>query len=141
MREYNRIANLVISLTQINIFENRRTQKHVDARALFDYIMRTYKNKKLTSIANFYKSKGKSADHSIVLYRINMFDEIKSRRPEFIKWQRIIEQTTISNEEMLMIIEKIKNFRNIDSIEQVVEIVDVLTEKELQKKDSIINSI
>ena len=141
MREYNRIANLVISLTQINIFENRRTQKHVDARALFDYIMRTYKNKKLTSIANFYKSKGKTSDHSIVLYRVNMFDEIKSRRPEFVKWQRIIEQTTISNEEMLMIIEKLKSFRNIDSIEQVVEIVDVLTDKELQEKDSFIKTI
>lgn len=141
MREYNRIANLVISLTQINIFENRRTQQHVDARALFDYIMRTYKNKKLQSISDFYKSKGKTSDHSIVLYRVNMFEEIKSRRPEFVKWQRIIEQTTISNEEMLMIIEKLKSFRNIDSIEQVVEIVDVLTDKELQEKDSFIKTI
>ena len=64
MNDYDKIANLVISLTEIDIFENRKTQKHVDARAFFDYIMRKVKNKTYTGIAKYYNSKGKTSDHS-----------------------------------------------------------------------------
>ncbi len=45
MEEYDRIANLVMSLTETDIFKNRRTQSHVDAQAFFDYKMRKIKNK------------------------------------------------------------------------------------------------
>lgn len=130
MIEYNRIANLVISLTDVNIFENRKTQNHVDARAFFDYIMRKVKQKKLTDIAQYYKAKGKTSDHTTVLYRINMFNEIKSRRPEFHTWQKIVEQTTVSQEELLLIMEKLKSLKNTDSIEQVIDLIDTLSYKE-----------
>ena len=90
MNEYDKIANLVISLTEIDIFENRRTQSHVDARAFFDFIMRKLKNKTYTGIAKYYHTKGKSADHSTILYRTNMFDEIKCRKPEYKTWLNII---------------------------------------------------
>jgi len=132
MKDYDRIANLVISLTEIDIFENRRTQKHVDARAFFDYIMRKVKNKTFHGIAKYYKTKGKKSDHSTVLYRVNLFEEIKNRRPEFNNWQRLIEQTTVSAEDLFIIMNKIKSLENIESIEQVVEILDVLKEEELE---------
>ncbi len=141
MKEYDRIANLVISLTEINIFENRRTQKHVDARAFFDYIMREVKNKTFLEIAKYYKSHGKKANHTTVLYRVNLFEEIKNRRPEFKTWQRLIEQTTVSPKDLLSIMDKIKSLKNIESIEQVVDILDALTEEELQKKDSFLRTV
>lgn len=141
MQEYDRIANLVISLTETNIFENRRTQKYVDARAFFDYIMRKVKNKTLNDIAKYYISKGKSSDHTSVLYRINMFEEIKTRKPEYKTWQRLVEQRTISQEQLLMIMEKIKKLKSIESIEQVVNILDVLTEEELEEKDTFLKTI
>jgi len=130
MNEYDRIADLVINLTETDIFENRRTQKHVDARAFFDYIMRKVKNKTYTGIAKYYNSKGKTSDHSQVYYRVNLFDEIKHRRPEFNNWQNLIEQTTVSYEVLLLIMDKIKSLENIESIEQVVNILDVLKEEE-----------
>jgi len=141
MKDYDRIANLVISLTEINIFENRRTQKHVDARAFFDYIMREVKNKTFLEIAKYYKSNGKKANHTTVLYRVNLFEEIKNRRPEFKTWQRLIEQTTVSPKDLLSIMDKIKSLKNIESIEQVVDILDALTEEELQKKDSFLRTV
>ena len=141
MRDYDRIANLVISLTETDIFENRKTQKHVDARAFFDYIMRKVKNKTFLEIAKYYKTKGKKSDHSTVLYRVNLFEEIKNRRKEFESWQRLIEQTTVSPEDLLNIMDKIKSLKNIDSIEQVVEILDVLKEEEEIKKDAFLGTI
>jgi len=132
MNDYDKIANLVISLTEIDIFENRRTQKHVDARAFFDYIMRKVNNKTFIGIAKYYKTKGKKANHTTILYRVNLFEEIKNRRPEFNNWQRLIEQTTVSAEDLLLIMNKLKSLENIESIEQVVEILDVLKEEELE---------
>ena len=126
MKDYERIANLVISLTETDIFENRKTQKHVYSRAFFDYIMRKVKNKTYQSIANFYKSKNKPTNHATVYYRINLFHEIKQRRPEFNTWQRIIEQTSLTD---------------IKSIEKVVDILDVLRDQELEQKESFLKTI
>ena len=103
MKDYERIANLVISLTETDIFENRKTQKHVDSRAFFH--------------------------------------EIKQRRPEFNTWQRIIEQTTVSQEDLLSIMEKINSLTDIKSIEKVVDILDVLRDQELEQKESFLKTI
>lgn len=141
MKDYDRIANLVISLTDIDIFENRKTQNHVDARAFFDYIMREVKNKTFIEIAKYYKTKGKSSDHSTVLYRVNLFEEIKKRRKEFKTWQRLIEEITVSPKDLLNIIDKIKSLKNIESIEQVADILDFIKEEEIDKKNEFLNSI
>ena len=130
MNEYDRIADLVISLTEIDIFENRRTQSHVDARAFFDFIMRKLKNKTYTGIAKYYHSKGKSADHSTILYRTNMFDEIKCRKPEYKTWLNIIKNEIISSKELLIVFDKIKVLKTPDSLEQVNELIDKLAYKE-----------
>ncbi len=130
MNEYDKIANLVISLTEIDIFENRRTQSHVDARAFFDFIMRKLKNKTYTGIAKYYHTKGKSADHSTILYRTNMFDEIKCRKPEYKTWLNIIKNEIISSKELLIVFDKIKVLKTPDSLEQVNEIIDKLAYKE-----------
>lgn len=141
MKDFDRIANLVISLTEIDIFENRRTQKHVDARAFFDYIMREVKNKTFIGIAKYYRTRGKKANHTTVLYRVNLFQEIKSRRPEFETWQRLIEQTTVSPKDLLSIMNKIKSLKNIESIEQVVDILDALTEEEMLNEDTFLRTV
>ena len=130
MNEYDKIANLVISLTEIDIFENRRTQSHVDARAFFDFIMRKLKNKTYTGIAKYYHTKGKSADHSTILYRTNMFDEIKCRKPEYKTWLNIIKNEIISSKELLIVFDKIKVLKTPDSLEQVNELIDKLAYKE-----------
>jgi len=94
--------------------------------------MRKVNNKTFIGIAKYYKTKGKKANHTTILYRVNLFEEIKNRRPEFNNWQRLIEQTTVSAEDLLLIMNKLKSLENIESIEQVVEILDVLKEEELE---------
>ena len=78
MKDYDKIAELVINLTEIDIFENRRTQSHVDARTLFDYIMNRVHKKTLESIAAYYVSKGKSSNHSTIYYRLCKFKSLKT---------------------------------------------------------------
>ncbi len=108
MKDYDRIAELVINLAEIDIFENRRTQSIVEARTLFDYIMNTVHNKTLESIASYYVSKGKSSNHSSIYYRLSKFKDLVRRRPEFLTWLNIIKNNTVGSNELLIIIDKIK---------------------------------
>jgi len=130
MKDYDRIAELVINLTEINIFENRRTQNLVDARALFDYIMYKVHTKTLESIAIYYESQGKSSDHSSIYYRLSKFKDLVRRRPEFMTWLNIIKNNTVGSEELLIIIDKIKNLKTAESKEQLNELLDKLNYKE-----------
>jgi len=130
MTNYDKIAELVINLTEINIFENRRTQSHVDARTLFDYIMNRVHKKTLESIADYYISKGKSSNHSTIYYRLCKFKDLINRTPEFLTWLNIIKNSTVGSEELLIIIDKIKSLKTVESIEQVNELLDKLNYKE-----------
>ncbi len=92
--------------------------------------MRKLKNKTYTGIAKYYHTKGKSADHSTILYRTNMFDEIKCRKPEYKTWLNIIKNEIISSKELLIVFDKIKVLKTPDSLEQVNELIDKLAYKE-----------
>lgn len=130
MKDYDRIAELVINLTEINIFENRRTQSLVDARTLFDHIMSKVHKKTLESIATYYESQGKSSNHSAIYYRLSKFKELIQRRPEFLTWLNIIKNSTVGSNELLIIIDKIKKLKTAESIEQLNELLDKLNYKE-----------
>jgi len=130
MKDYDRIAELVINLTEINIFDNRRTQSLVDARTLFDHIMSKVHKKTLESIASYYESQGKSSNHSAIYYRLSKFKELIQRRPEFLTWLNIIKNSTVGSNELLIIIDKIKKLKTAESIEQLNELLDKLNYKE-----------
>ena len=93
MTNYDKIAELVINLTEIDIFENRRTQSHVDARTLFDYIMNRVHKKTLESIASYYVSKGKSSNHSTFSY--NRQNQKPKNSRVYRTSQRITRQTQL----------------------------------------------
>ena len=55
MTTHKRIGDLVINLTGINIYQKRKTQEIVDARCLFDYIMREKCKSTLSKIVDHYR--------------------------------------------------------------------------------------
>ena len=140
MKEYDKIAKLVINLTETEIFENRKTQSHVDARTFFDYIMRYMHNKTLHSISSFYISKGKTSHHATIYHRLTKFEELLNRRPEFITWLNIIKNTIVDSKEALTMYDKIKGLKTRDSLDQVNELLDKLTYKEKLYKTLLIKS-
>ena len=140
MKDYDKIADLVINLTETDIFKNQKTQNHVDSRTFFDYIMRYLHNKTLHSISNFYLSKGKTSSHATIYHRLTKFDELLSRRPEFLTWLNIIKNTIVDTKEALSMYNKIKGLKTRDSLDQVNELLDKLTYKEKLYKTLLIKS-
>ena len=102
---YNDIAKAIVMKTNVNIFENRRTLEHFDARSMMCYILRVHYKVRLTDIAKFFIAQGKKFDHSLVIYNVNKFrDEVIHRRtdlaemiPELLKNKKPVEITEMIN--------------------------------------------
>ena len=74
MKNLNKIAKKINNIANLNIFENCRRISHIEARSLFCYIAYKYNNLTYHEIAAYLKSKGKSSDHSTVLYAVKQFE-------------------------------------------------------------------
>lgn len=83
MNKEDIIAKRINKILGINIFENTRTTKLVDARSLYCYILKKDLKLTLHQIKDIFRNKGKLFDHSTVHYSIKIYEEVKSRNPAF----------------------------------------------------------
>ena len=78
----NEIAEKIKDVTQIDVFDLRRTLEVVDVRALFCYILRKDLKYKIVQIRDIIRFK-RPYDHATVLYNVNLYDvDVRYRRPE-----------------------------------------------------------
>lgn len=85
-KEANKIADKVIELSGLNIFENTRKQEYVDARALVVFLLYHTKNFKLCEIERYFKSKGKKYDHCTALYAKDNFNNYRKFNKKLDTW-------------------------------------------------------
>ena len=119
MSQHRKIANLVIKYTGIDIYSKRKTQDIVDARAMFEYIMRTDYKVTYASITEHYRKNGKRRKHDVMIYSVKNFEnEIRHRRTDLNSYYQNILQTEIT----------VKQYQNAYKL-----IDDIKTQKELRK--------
>ena len=119
MSQHKKIANLVIKYTGIDIYSKRKTQDIVDARAMFEYIMRTDYKVTYASITEHYRKNGKRRKHDVMIYSVKNFEnEIRHRRTDLNSYYQNILQTEIT----------VKQYQNAYKL-----IDDIKTQKELRK--------
>lgn len=91
MTLHTRIADLVIHYTGQDIYSKRKTQPIVDARSLFEYIMREDYKVTFQSISDHYRKKGKKRNHDCVMYGVNLFKrDVRHRRPDLNNYSKIL---------------------------------------------------
>lgn len=91
MTLHTRIADLVIHYTGQDIYSKRKTQQIVDARSLFEYIMREDYKVTFQSISDHYRKKGKKRNHDCVMYGVNLFKrDVQHRRPDLNNYSKIL---------------------------------------------------
>lgn len=119
MSQHKKIANLVIKYTGIDIYSKRKTQDIVDARAMFEYIMRTDYKVTYASITEHYRKNGKRRKHDVMIYSVKNFEnEIRHRRTDLNSYYQNILQTEIT----------VKQYQN------AYKLIDTIkTQKELRK--------
>lgn len=96
MTTHKRIADLVIAVTGVNIYETSRRQDVVDARSLFEFIMHKRLKYTLSSISNFYRHNGKSRHYSTIIYSCKLFDEVCFRKPDYADYLNQIVGTELT---------------------------------------------
>lgn len=81
-KEHEGISKQINNLLSVNIFDNVRKMENVDARALYCYILRKDLKYTLHTVKDIFNANGKRYDHSTVYYNVNLFQEVRERRPE-----------------------------------------------------------
>ena len=97
MSQHKKIANLVIKYTGVDIYSKRKTQDIVDARAMFEYIMREDYKVTYSSLTEHYRKNGKRRKHDAMIYSVRNFqNEIRGRREDLDDYYQTILQTDIT---------------------------------------------
>jgi len=97
MSQIKKIANLVINYTGVDIYSKRRTQDIVDARALFEYIMREDYKVTYATLTDHYRKNGKKRKHDVMIYSVKNFEnEIRHRRKDLNEYYQNILKTEIT---------------------------------------------
>jgi hypothetical protein len=68
------IANEIIKLSKLNVFDNTRKREYVEARALLCYILRAHKQMTYRSIVEFFVENNKPINHATIIHYINNFE-------------------------------------------------------------------
>ncbi|NDG52026.1 MAG: hypothetical protein EBY39_03220 [Flavobacteriia bacterium] len=97
MSQTKKIANLVMKYTGVDIYSKRKTQDIVDARALFEYIMREDYKVTYATLTDHYRKNGKKRKHDVMIYSVKKFeDEIRHRRKDLDQYYNEILNTEIT---------------------------------------------
>lgn len=97
MTTHKRIADLVINLTGIDIYQKCKKQEIVDARCLFDYIMREKCKSTLSKIVDHYRKQGLYRHHATIIHSSKLWQDVCRRKPEYRRHHATIIGTELSN--------------------------------------------
>ena len=70
------IAKKINDWFQLDIFENTRKRRNVDARSIFCYIAKYYYQRTLCEIENYFEANNKSYDHTTAVHAIKQFEVV-----------------------------------------------------------------
>tara|TARA_R110000751_G_C13421368_1_gene440314 strand:+ start:45 stop:512 length:468 start_codon:yes stop_codon:yes gene_type:complete len=71
------LANKIIKLSGINIFENTRKKNHIELRSLLIYLLREKLGMRWTNIANFFNNNNKHMNHATAIYACKNYNIYK----------------------------------------------------------------
>ena len=90
----NEIAEKVIELSGINIFEKTRKREVVEIRSLFFFILKDKLNMSWTQIANYFKDSGTYINHATVIHSYNNYEMYKSSNNKMQEIEEMISLKT-----------------------------------------------
>ena len=90
MREANKIAEDIIDISGLDVFDNTRKKEYIQMRSLLTFMLRHHCNMKFTDIRDFYESKGKNYDHATALHSLKSFETHRRYNPKVDKYFDIV---------------------------------------------------
>ena len=72
----------------IDIYENTRKASYVKARALMCHLLRKNLNLRWTSIAEIFRSQGKSMNHTVAFHAVKMYPRYRMEDKELMELEK-----------------------------------------------------
>jgi len=133
----NKIAKRINKLSGINVFENTRKIKYVEARSLLGFILKKYEGMTLHQIRDFYIKNGKSMNHATIIHSIKNFQIFKNYSPQLIDWLNIISEDIngYDNQEKRELIKLKLNYISNEDVDDIAVVVDAMAKRQLETTD------
>ena len=90
MREANKIAEDIIDISGLDVFDNTRKKEYIQMRSLLTFMLRHHCNMKFTEIRDFYESNGKNYDHATAIHSLRSFETNRKQNPKLDKYFNIV---------------------------------------------------
>ena len=81
------IAEKIIKLSGVNIYDNTRQRPYVEFRAIVCYLLREKLNLRWKDIAAFFKSQGKNMDHAPAMHLVKMYPIYKRDNKQLTEFE------------------------------------------------------
>ena len=124
MKDYISIANDIKTALGIDIFEKTRKMENVDGRSLYCYILNKDLKFTLHRIKDIFNEQGMLFDHSTIYYNVNLYDEVRGRRPHF---DTIRDEALGKVEPRYLLIKRIENETSSEQLEQIQNCINTIT--------------
>lgn len=93
----NEIAEKVIELSGINIFERSRKREIVEMRSLFFYILKNKLDMGLTEMSRYFEDSASSINHATIIWSLKNYDLYKSTNKRIQEIEEMIILKTSMN--------------------------------------------
>jgi len=93
----NEVAEKIIQLSGINVFERSRKREIVEMRSLLFYILKNKLNMGLTEIAHYFRESGTSINHATVIWSLKNYDIYKKTNKKMQEIEEMIILKTSMN--------------------------------------------
>lgn len=93
----NEIAEKVIELSGINIFERSRKREIVEMRSLFFYILKNKLDMGLTEMSRYFEDSASSINHATIIWSLKNYDLYKSSNKKVQEIEEMIILKTSMN--------------------------------------------
>ena len=90
MKEANKIAEDIIDISGLDVFDNTRKKEYIQMRSLLTFMLRHHCNMKFTEIRDFYESNGKNYDHATAIHSLRSFETNRKHNPKLDKYFDIV---------------------------------------------------
>ena len=90
MKEANKIAEDIIDISGLDVFDNTRKKEYIQMRSLLTFMLRHHCNMKFTEIRDFYESNGKNYDHATAIHSLKSFETNRKHNPKLDKYFDIV---------------------------------------------------
>ena len=117
--QIKRVADLVIENTNTDIFIKSRERSVIDARSLFDYLMRVEYQQTYANIQNYYFSKKGKCTHATIIHSVKNFQDVVYRNPHYLDIIDVIQIQEVSPKQLnnlIILISKIKTKKELYKI-------------------------